>query len=315
MGLTPRKGKRLRRGDVIGLVAPASPPRTRQRVEAGVRYLEALGYRVKLGRHVDAKRGYLAGSDGERLEDLNAMFRDRQVRAIFAVRGGYGSPRLLPFLDYAAVRRDPKILVGSSDVTGMQLALWRRARLLTFSGPMIETDFGGIRDPYMEETFWDMVTSSRRRRWMRQPAGQSLETLRRGRVEGRLLGGNLSLVVSNLGTPYHPQYQGALLVLEEVGEPLHRVDRMLTQLRNAGVLDRIGGLIFGQFTDCPPIDTDRLLLTKQRLFEDVAGWFSGPILEGLSYGHVTQKLTVPIGVQARLDAGRGRLELLENVVR
>jgi muramoyltetrapeptide carboxypeptidase len=280
-----------------------------------VRYLEALGYRVKLGRHLEAKHGYLAGADEARLEDLNAMFRDPQVRAIFAVRGGYGSPRLLPYIDYAAVRRDPKIVVGSSDLTALQLALWRRAGLLTFSGPMIETDFGGDRDPSMEETFWDLVTSSRRRRLIRQPAGHSMETLRSGRVEGRLLGGNLSLVVSTLGTPYHPQYEGALLVLEEVGEPLYRVDRMLTQLRNAGVLGRIGGLIFGQFTDCPPADNDRLSLTKQELFEDVAGWFSGPMLEGLSYGHVIRKITVPMGVQARLDAGGARLELLESVVR
>jgi muramoyltetrapeptide carboxypeptidase len=311
--MTPRKGKRLRRGDVIGLVAPASPPRSRQKVEAGVRYLEGLGYRVKLGRNVDAKRGYLAGTDAQRLEDLNGMFRDRQVRAIFAMRGGYGSPRLLPFIDYAAVRRDPKVLVGMSDLTGLQLALWRRASLLTFSGPMLETDFGGVRDAYTEEMFWDLVTSNRR--WMGQPAGQRLRTLRPGRVEGRLLGGNLSLVVSNLGTPYHPQYQGALLFLEEIGEPLYRVDRMLTQLRNAGVMQRIGALICGQFTESPRSEGAQETLMKRQLWEEVASWFNGPMVDGLSYGHVTTKLTVPIGVQARLDTRRGRLELLECVVR
>jgi muramoyltetrapeptide carboxypeptidase len=305
----------LRRGDVIGLVAPASPPRSRQRVEAGVRYLEGLGYRVKLGRNVDAKHGYLAGTDAQRLEDLNGMFRDRQVRAIFAMRGGYGSPRLLPFIDYAVVRRDPKVLVGFSDLTGLQLALWRRARLVTFSGPMLETDFGGVRDAFTEEIFWDLVTSNRGRRWMGQPAGQRLKTLRSGRVEGRLLGGNLSLIVSNLGTPYHPQYQGALLFLEEIGEPLYRVDRMLTQLRNAGVLQRIGGLICGQVTESPRSNADQESLAKQQLWKEVADWFDGPMVEGLSYGHMTTKLTVPMGVQARLDASRGRLELLECVVR
>jgi muramoyltetrapeptide carboxypeptidase len=304
----------LRRGDVIGLIAPASPPQSRQKVEAGVRYLEGMGYRVKLGRHVDAKHGYLAGTDAQRLEDLNGMIRDSTVRAIFAVRGGYGTPRLLPFIDYAAARRDPKIVVGSSDFTGLQLALWRRAGLVTFSGPMVSTDFGGAVDPYTEEQFWDLLTATRGRRWLRQPGGERLGMLRGGRVEGRLVGGNLSMVVSNLGTPYHPEYRGVLLVLEEVGEPLYRVDRMLTQLRNARVLERIGGLVFGEFTGCDSGPAGQPALTKRELFKEVSEWFSGPVAEGLAYGHVAAKLTLPIGGRVRLDAGRGRLELLEGVV-
>jgi muramoyltetrapeptide carboxypeptidase len=279
-----------------------------------VRYLEGMGYRVKLGRHVEAKHGYLAGTDAERLEDLNTMLGDRQARAIFALRGGYGSPRLLPFVDYAAVRRDPKIVVGSSDLTGLQLALWRRARLLTFSGPMVEPDFGGVPDSYTEEQFWGLLTSSRSRRWLRQPVGRRLTALRSGEVEGRILGGNLSLVVSNLGTPFSPRYEGALLVLEEVGEPWYRVDRMLTQLRNAGVLERAGGVVFGQFTDCRPGGPGRPSLTGKQVVEEVTGWMEGPVVEGLQYGHVNSKLTLPLGVRARLDAGRGRIELLEAAV-
>jgi muramoyltetrapeptide carboxypeptidase len=305
MGLNLRKPNRLRRGDVIGLVAPASPPLCWHRVEVGVRYLEGLGYHVKMGRHANARHGYLAGTDAQRAEDLNAMLRDRQVRAIFSLRGGYGSPRLLPWVDYAAARRDPKIVVGSSDLTGLQLALWRRAGLLTFSGPMLATDFGGELDPYTEEQFWGLVTSSRARGELRQSDGQVLTMLRPGRVEGRLLGGNLSLVISSLGTSYSPQYAGALLALEEVGEPLYRVDRMFTQLRNAGVLRRVGGLVLGQFTDCRLGDSSRPSLTQEQILEEVTQWVGGPVLGGLQYGHLPAKLTLPIGARARLDAGRG----------
>jgi len=308
------KPPRLRRGDVIGLIAPASPPPSAARVEVGVRYLEGLGYRVKLGRHVTARHGYLAGTDAQRLADLNAMLTDPQVRAVFALRGGYGTPRLLPSVDYRAVRRQPKIVVGSSDLTALQLALFRRTGLVTFSGPMVATDFGQPPDPYAEEHLWRLLTSNRPVGVLPNPPAEPAKSRRPGLVEGRLLGGNLSLLVSSLGTPFSPDYRGALLVLEDVGEQYHRLDRMFTQLRNAGILSRIAGLVLGRFTRCAPSNAREPYLTPGEMMDEVRTWFDAPVIEGLAYGHIAGKLTLPLGLSARLDAARGKLEVLESAV-
>jgi muramoyltetrapeptide carboxypeptidase len=308
------KPPRLRPGDVIGLISPASAPSDPSRVQAGVRYLEGLGYRVRLGAHALARRGYLAGTDTERVADLNAMLNDVAVKAIFALRGGYGTPRLLPQVDYAAARRQPKIIVGHSDLTALQLALHRGAGLVTFSGPMVASDFGAARDPYTEEHFWRLLNSPATVGLMPNPSGQPVTPGPPGRVTGRLLGGNFSLLVSLLGTPFSPTYRGALLVLEDVNEHLHRLDRMFTQLRNAGVLSRVRGLVLGRFTHCTPHDPHEPHLTLEQILDDVLSWAGKPALSGWQYGHVPQKLTIPLGLRARLDADRGAVEVLEAAV-
>ena len=312
--MTIVKPPRLRRGDVIGLVSPAGAPSSAEKIERGARYLEGLGYRVKLGPHVAARHGYFAGTDAQRLSDLNAMLNDPRVNAIFAVRGGYGSPRLLPFVDYRAARRQPKILVGFSDITALQLALFRRAGLITFSGPLPGVDFWRKPDPYTEEHFWRLLTSTRPVGLMPGPGNKPLRTRIRGRARGRLLGGNLSLVVSNLGTPYSPNYRGALLVLEDVREGFRHLDRMFSQLRNAGVLDQISGLVLGLFTHCRPSDIARPHLNLAEIFDEVLSWVKVPAVEGFQYGHVARKLTLPFGLRARLDANSGTLSVLESSV-
>jgi len=308
------KPPRLRRGDLIGLVAPASPPLDWTMVERGVRYLEGLGYRTRMGAHAQAQHGYLAGADAQRAADFNEFLRDREVRAIFALRGGYGTPRLLPQIDYAAARRDPKIIVGYSDVTALQMALWRRARLITFAGPMLASDLAGKRDPFAEDQFWRLLTSNHGVGELSQPPGKPLRQRHGGRADGRLLGTNLSLLVSSLGTPFSPDYRGALLVLEDVGEQLHRLDRMFTQLRNAGVLRAIRGLVLGSFTNCVPSDPARPFLAQDQIVDEMLEWFSQPAVEGFAFGHVPAKVTVPLGCLARLDADGGRLFLLESAV-
>jgi muramoyltetrapeptide carboxypeptidase len=308
------KPPRLRRGDLIGLVAPASPPVDWTLIEKGVRYLEGLGYRTRLGRHVGAGHGYFAGTDEQRAEDFNSLLRDREVRAIFAVRGGYGTPRLLPMIDYAAARRDPKIIVGYSDVTALQMALWRRAGLVTFAGPMLASDLGARRNRFAEEQLWRLLTSRARVGDLRQPTGQPMIKRHGGRAEGRLLGTNLSMLISSLGTPYSPDYRGALLVLEDVGEQLHRLDRMLTQLRNAGVLRRIRGLILGAFTQCVPSDSARPFLAQEEIIDEMLEWCPQPAVEGFAFGHVAAKVTIPLGCQASLNADSGSLSVLESAV-
>ena len=159
--MEPLKPARIRKGDLVGVLAPASPIGDPARIEQGVRYLEGLGYRVRVGESVRNEHGYLAGTDEERLDDLHRMVKDRAVRMIIALRGGYGTPRLLARLRPRLFARDPKVLVGFSDLTGLQLALWESCRLVTFHGPMLGVDFAGVIDPYTEEMFWGLVTSRR----------------------------------------------------------------------------------------------------------------------------------------------------------
>ena len=188
------------------------------------------------------------------------------------------------------------------------------AGLVTFSGPLPGVEFWRKPDPYTEENFWRLLTSTRRVGPLPGPGNEPLRTRIRGRARGRLLGGNLSLVVSNLGTRFNPDYRGALLVLEDVREGFRHLDRMFTQLRNAGILGQINGLVLGKFTDCKPGDSARPHLKLREIFSDVFSWMTAPAVGGLQYGHVSRKLTLPFGLQAQLDANRGTLSVLESAV-
>ncbi len=311
--MTLLKPPRLRPGAVIGLIAPASPPAP-ARIERGVRYLEGLGYRTKLGRHVTKVHGALAGTDDERLEDLNAMLRDPQVDAIFALRGGYGCQRLLPRVDYAAARRRPKVLAGYSDLTALQLALLRRAGLVTFSGPMPAVEFADGADPFTEEDFWAALTSRARSRILPMPTDDPARPRGTGRAAGPLIGGCASLLVSNLATPFLPALRGALLFIEDVHEEPHRIDRLFTQLRNAGILARVSGLLLGQFTDRNERGDGPRHLPWPQLLDELLSGFRGPCLENVPYGHVARRWTVPLGLTARIDCARRRVTLLEAAV-
>lgn len=311
--MTPLPPPRLRRGDVIGLVAPASPPARHDIVERSVRYLEGLGYRVHVADHLEARHGFSAGTDEQRASDVNALFADRRVAALFAIRGGNGCCRLLKRLDYAVIRRHPKIFVGYSDLTFLQLALWRKTGLITFSGPMPGVEFWSNPDPFTEEAFWDLLTSRRSRRTLPQPENPTPRTLRSGTTEGRLLGGCFSLVVSLLGTPFQPDFRQSLLFVEDVREELHRIHRMFSHLDNAGILDRLAGILVGQFTQANP-EPKEPHLSLDQIFDETLATFRGPVLTHLAYGHIPRKMTLPQGVRARLDATRQRLTLLESPV-
>ncbi|MGB2868167.1 MAG: LD-carboxypeptidase [Bacteroidota bacterium] len=308
------KPPRLRKGDVIGLIAPASAPSSQEKVEGGVKYLESLGYRVKVGKHVLKINGYLAGTDEQRLTDLNAMVRDDAVKAIIAIRGGYGTPRLLGQIDYRAVQRSPKIVVGYSDLTALQLALFRRVGLVTFSGPMSGVEMWNSIDPYTEEHFWRVVTSKTKVGKLENPESEPLSVLKEGRASGRILGGNLSLLQSLMGTRFMPDLRDSILVLEDVDEAPHRVDRMFAQLRNAGILKNIAGLILGKFTDCVPSDATKPHLTIDQVIADAVSWIQCPALSNFQYGHIPQKLTIPLGLKARLDSRNKSMEIMEGAV-
>ncbi|HLF20570.1 MAG TPA: LD-carboxypeptidase [Bacteroidota bacterium] len=305
------KPPRLKKGDLIGLVAPASTPSSNEKIEKGVRYLEQLGYRVKVGKFVQEVLGYLAGTDEQRAIDLNEMLRDRNVRAILALRGGYGTPRILSEIDYNAARRNPKIIVGYSDMTALQLAMFKKIGLITFSGPMVSVEMWNVIDPYTEEHFWQIITSSSKIGRLMNPGNEPMQTLRDGKAVGRLLGGNFSLVASLIGTPYLPDLRKAILILEEVDEAPHRVDRMFAQLQNTGILKKASGLLLGKFTDCVPSDASKPHLTVDQVLEDVSRRVTCPVLSNIQYGHIPKKLTIPIGVMAKMDARKGLIEVNE----
>lgn len=309
------KPPRLRKGDLVGIVSPASTPSAQEKVDKGVRYLEGLGYRVKIGRHVMAQYGYLAGTDAERAADLNDMLRDPAVRAVFAIRGGYGTPRILDLIDYRAARRDPKILVGYSDITALQLALLRKTGLVTFSGPMVAVEMWDRIDPYTEENFWRMITSGTRIGELPNPHDEPSVLHNKGRVSGILVGGNFSLLASLMGTPFLPNLRKAILVLEDVDEAPHRVDRMFAQLRHSGILKNIAGLVLGRFTDCVPSDPSKPHLTIEQVLREAVNAVRCPVLTNLQYGHIAKKLTIPFGVRAILDTRGGSLSVPEGAVR
>jgi muramoyltetrapeptide carboxypeptidase len=296
-----RKPPALRPGDLIGVVAPGAAVEETA-VRAGVRVLEGAGYRVRVGAAVLKQSGYLAGSDAERLADLTAMFTDPDVSAIVAARGGYGSGRLLPLFDALIARKHPKIFVGYSDLTFLLTRLVQRAGVVAFHGPMLaefDTNLGGaaalIGLLTGDRADWNMAATA-----IVQP----------GTAEGMLVGGCLSIVAASLGTPYALETAGRLLFLEDVNEKPYRIDRMLTQLRQAGKLDEVAGVIFGEMAGCTsgPNEAVSVLDVIHAAFSTARY----PVVFGLSAGHGRGATTLPIGIRARL-AGE-RLTLLESPV-
>lgn len=312
--MTIRKPPRLRKGDLIALVSPASPIADPSRIERGARYLESLGYRTVLGKNILASHGYLAGTDEDRAADLNGFFANREVRAIFCIRGGYGTPRMLRLVDYAMIARHPKIFMGYSDITALSLAIWRNSGVVTFHGPMVGVDMADPMDAFTEELLWRTLTSTAKAGAIpfRDPRPVPLVD---GTAAGRLLGGNLALIVSSMGTRYFPDLRGSLLFLEDIGEEPYRVDRMMHQLMNAGILRRSSGILLGQFTDCVPSDPTKPTFTTPEVFGQIASVAKRPWMAGVPFGHESVKMTIPVGIRARMDAGRGHLEYLEAAVR
>jgi muramoyltetrapeptide carboxypeptidase len=291
------RARPLRRTSTVAVAAPASAPLDAARYRAGLDALRARGLSVETPRPSLAAHGFLAGPDADRLGELNALLRREDLDAIVCVRGGYGVLRLLPGLDYEAARAHPKLVVGYSDITALHLALYAQAGLAGLSGPMVAPDWPDL-DAETEAQFWHFAEGGTGP--VVGPGGEALVGVRPGRSEGVLLGGNLTLVAALLGTPYLPDLRGAILFLEEVGEPPYRIDRLFAQLRLAGVLDALGGLVLGAFTDAEP-PPNRPSLSLDAVLDDYTRDLNYPVARGLIYGHIARKSTIPVGVRARLD--------------
>jgi muramoyltetrapeptide carboxypeptidase len=291
------------------LVSPSGPARP-ERVARGVELLSGWGLRVTLGPDVYARHGYLGGTDAQRLAGLHAALRDPAVRGVVCTRGGYGTQRIVDDLDVAAARADPKVVVGFSDITALQLALWRGARLATVHGP------GAA---WLDERTPAVSADSLRAAMMTaepavvtaDPDEETYPVRVPGRATGTLLGGNLCLLASSIGTADFPPLAGAILLLEEVAEAPYKVDRMLTHLRRAGVLDGLAGVAVGQFVEC----ADDWPVSVVDVLTERLGDLGVPVLGGLPIGHGTGQRSVPVGVPATLDVTAGTLTATPAVYR
>jgi muramoyltetrapeptide carboxypeptidase len=294
---------------MVGVVSPASPPREDVLIPRGLSALLAAGHYPRIGRSVGSRKGYLAGSDALRARDIMEMFYDDRIRALFCTRGGYGSARLLDLLDYGFIRTHPKILVGFSDITALSLALYAKSGLVTFAGPMIAAEFASGLRPMASTALWDMLRVRRQTRNL--PDCDETRPLRPGIAEGTLLGGNLTVLCSLIGTSWLPDFRGAVLFLEDVGESVYRIDRMLLQLRQSGMLRRISGVLLGSFTGMPAEVPNRDLddVLKEYLLP-----LGIPVLADFPFGHIPEKITLPLGGKVRLDADRRTVTVLQPVV-
>ena len=308
------KPKRLKKGDLIGIISPSSSPDELFRINRGVSYLENLGYKVKVGKNVGHYHGYLAGTDEERGNDLHNMFTDKNVKAIICVRGGYGSPRLLDKIDFKVIAHNPKIFVGYSDITALQMAFLIKTGLITFAGPMLAVDFYNSVSPYTEEMFWALVTSNKKFGRIELPEHKKTFTIIKGSARGRIVGGNLTTLTSLIGTKYFPEMKNKLLVLEEIGEAPYRIDRMFNQLKLAGVFNLISGLILGAFTDCFESDPEKKTLSLGEVVSDYVDKLKKPVIYNFTHGHLKDNITIPMGANIKLNASRSIIEISENVV-
>jgi muramoyltetrapeptide carboxypeptidase len=318
---TAIKPKRLAAGDTVMLVSPASATFNSLELQIARESLEALGFKVKTGEHMMERHGYLAGADKARADDINHAFADRSVSAVHAIRGGWGSARVLPYLDFDVIRRNPKVLIGYSDITALLLSIYGKTGLITFHGPIGLGRWDAWSLEYFKRVLLngERVTYSNKqgisadRNSLTQVEFRTL-TITPGKARGRLLGGNLTVLTTILGSPYLPDWDGAILFCEDVHEDLYRIDRMLTQLKLAGVLGRIKGFVFGGCSECGPGDGNYGALTLEEIFQDHIKPLGIPAWQGAMIGHAQPQWTLPVGAEVEIDAAAATITLLDTAV-
>ncbi|HEY9610059.1 LD-carboxypeptidase [Allocoleopsis sp.] len=310
------KPPRLKVGDTVGLINPASPIDAKD-IEQVKQTLAGLGLKVKLGAHILDRYGYLAGTDANRAADVNAMFADSSVQAILAMRGGWGCNRILPLLECDRYRASPKILMGYSDITSLLLAIYARSGIVTFHGAVGTSTWNPFTVDYVRRILFNGEAAT-----LKNPSPNRdnltsnsivVETITPGKARGKLVGGNLSVLTAMVGSAYLPSWKQTILFVEEIGEDPYRVDRMLTQLKLAGILPQISGFVFGQCTNCIPKDNEDSLSLTQVLRDHIQP-LGVPAWSGSMIGHIKDKFTIPLGVDVEIDANQGSIKMLESAV-
>ena len=309
----------LRPGDTIGIVSPANATYPREPFELALETIEAMGFRAKPSPQWKARHSRFAGTDTERAAALNAMFADQSVHGILAMTGGSGCTRILDKLDYATIAKNPKFFGGFSDITALLNAIYCRTGLVTFHAPCAESQW----NPYSLNSFKQILMRGEAAVLRNPNATEALpvqrknrtRTITSGKARGRLIGGNLTVLQTLIGTPYLPSFDGAILFIEDIGEYIYRIDRMLAHFKQAGLLSRLAGVALGQFTDCVPGDGGYASLTLDEVFADYFEPLGIPVFTGAMFGHVAEKMTVPVGVLAEINADLGELRLLTPAVK
>lgn len=282
----------LKKGDTIAIIAPSGPIKDFETLKKCINFFEVAGYKIKTGKHLKAQNNYLAGTDKERLFDLHSAFLDKETKLILTARGGYGATRLLPFIDYKIIKANPKPIIGYSDIT----ALLNTLPCPCFLGPMGVSDFGQNPDEVTITSFFETLSNKASRYYKTS----DFATINKGISKGQLIGGNLSVLCSLLGTPYQPDFKGKILLLEDINEPLYKLDRMLTQLKQTGALDCITGIIFADF-DCKK-DKEFISFLKSFLKNT-------PAFLGFDCSHQKRKYTLELKKEYTLDTIQGSLSL------
>lgn len=303
--------KRLKKGDTIGIIAP-SGPEDYEKIKNNIELLKGLGFKVKEGKYIRNKWGYLAGNDYDRASDFNNMFLDNSIDMIMCIRGGYGAMRILPMIDFNIVKNHPKIFAGFSDITTLLNNISSKCGLITFHSPMLTSN---LSDKITCESFFNTVMNGYKNYTIQNPENFPTKSLSNiNKISGELVGGNLSLISSTIGTPYELNTKDKILFIEDVGESPYKIDRMLTQLRLANKLQDCKAFILGQFTQCSLPHYKRSLTLKEVISDRLLS-LNKPTLSGIQSGHSYPRLTLPIGAKVSIDFESGIIETLEPIVK
>lgn len=310
----------LKEGDTVGVVSPSSAIFETEPYEIAKENLEAMGLKVKFGEFVKGRYGHLAGTDELRAGDLNKMFRDESIQAVMALRGGSGAARILDKLDYETIKNNPKIFIGYSDITALHLAIYEKTGLVTFHGPLAVSTWNSFSFDYFKRLLFDKekitFTNPTDKGDNLVQIENRIRTIREGEATGRLIGGNLSVLTGIMGSEYFPQdWEGNILYLEDVGEQIYAVDRMMSQLQLGGVLNKISGFVFGKCTSCNPGGSGYGSLTMEEVIDHYIKPLNIPAFSGAMIGHIDDNVTIPNGLKAKINATKGSIELLENPVK
>jgi len=305
------KPRRLHPGSRVAIVAPSSPLDSKHGFQRGLNMLRSLGLKPVIPRGLHRRRRFLAGSDQHRADVVNAMFEDDEVDGIICMRGGDGAARILPLLNYDLIKRNPKCLIGYSDITALNLALWSRIRLVSFSGAMVANGWNSAGELTCD-SFTRLVSGEKKLDWEFRP--NFFRVMTKGTAQGRLVGGNLTVMAGLTGTAYFPSTRGAILFIEDVDEKPERIDRMLTNLRLAGAFDSISAVLLGHFINCAGKQNRQRDILNFVLKDNLAD-LGVPVVAGLPFGHIRDMLTMPIGVKVSLDTRLRRISILERAVK
>lgn len=310
------KPKRLVKGDTVAVVAPSSGIEAAG-FEKALQNLADLGFKTKIGKAARSRNGFLAGTDAERLEDLHQAFADKEVKAVWCVRGGYGASRILPGLDFKLIAKNPKILIGYSDITALHLAIYQNTNLVTFHGPTAGATFSDYAKMHAVNVLMNPSDRYKIELAPENVANESnlfkTETIVKGTCRGELVGGNLSLLSALAGTPFAiGDLKGKILFIEDVGEQPYRIDRMLTQIKQSANLRQLAGVALGIFQDCNPKDPASQSLIA--VLKEQFGSLGVPVIYGLSFGHIRDQFTLPVGIKAELDTEKATITFLETSV-